>query len=84
MTASLPHRHQRSAKPFDLRVHLTIPGHEIVVDRVKTQAHGVDKPELIVRETFDEVRRQLQDCVAKMRGEVKQHEAPQRADLGGS
>ena len=82
VTASLPHRHRRSAKPFDLRVRLTIPGHEIIVDRMKTQTHGVEKPELIVRETFDEVRRQLQDRVAKMRGEVKQHEQPER-EVGG-
>jgi hypothetical protein len=36
---------------------------------------------LIVHETFDEVRRQLQDCVARMRGNVKLHEAipPQEA-----
>jgi ribosome-associated translation inhibitor RaiA len=74
VTASLPHRHHRSAKPFDLRVRLTLPGHEIIVDRVKTQEHGVERPELIVRETFDEVRRQLQDCVARMRGNVKLHE----------
>jgi ribosome-associated translation inhibitor RaiA len=81
VTASLPHRHQRSAKPFDLRVRLTLPGHEIIVDRVKTQPRGIQKPELIVHETFDEVRRQLQDCVARMRGNVKLHEAipPQEA-----
>jgi hypothetical protein len=41
---------------------------------VKTQPHGIQKPELIVHETFDEVRRQLQDCVARMRGNVKLHE----------
>ena len=81
VTASLPHRHQRSARPFDLRVRLTLPGHEIIVDRVKTQSRGIEKPELIVHDTFDEVRRQLQDCVARMRGNVKLHEAipPQEA-----
>jgi ribosome-associated translation inhibitor RaiA len=81
VTASLPHRHRRSARPFDLRVRLTIPGHEIVVDRSKRQFHGIEKPELIVRETFDEVRRQLQDRVAKMRGEVKTHAMPERSEL---
>lgn len=81
VTLSLPHRHRRSARPFDLRVRLSIPGHEIVVDRSKSQFHGVEKPELIVRETFDEVRRQLQDRVAKMRGEVKTHAMKARRQL---
>ena len=34
------------------------------------------KPQLAVREAFDEVRRQLQDHVRKQRGDTKHHEAP--------
>ncbi len=84
VTASLPHRHRRSAQPFDLRVRLTIPGHEIVVDRSKRQFHGVEKPELIVRETFDEVRRQLQDRSAMLRGDVKLHATDGQDGRGGA
>jgi hypothetical protein len=51
-----------------------VPGAELVVDR-HAPAHRSDAESgLAVRETFDDLRRQLQDYARKLRGAVKQHD----------
>lgn len=75
VTVSRSHR-RRNGDPFDLRVRLCVPGTELVVDRQAPEHDRAAEPALLVRETFDELRRQLQDYARKLRGEVKHHDAP--------
>lgn len=73
----VPETRHRSGDRFAVRVHLTVPGHhEIVVD-----ADPGDEPEhlhlaVAVRDAFRKARRQLQDVVRRMDGDVKAHEPP--------
>lgn len=60
------HRHQ--GRPFGVRIDLTLPGHELVVDRVQNEDIYV-----ALREAFDNMTRQLEDVVRQRRGDEKQH-----------
>jgi cold shock CspA family protein/ribosome-associated translation inhibitor RaiA len=69
-----PHRHHRKGPLYDLRIRLTVPGEEIVID------HQPEREDVFVaiRESFDAVRRQLEDYERRRRGWIKKHEpAPQ-------
>lgn len=63
-----PQKHRHQGRPFAVRVDLTLPGHELVVDRV----HGEDVY-VALRDAFDEMKRQLEDSVRLQRGQEKQH-----------
>jgi ribosome-associated translation inhibitor RaiA len=73
VTVSLPQRH-RKGNHFDIHVRLLVPGGEIVVSHSPAEHDSDEKPQLAVREAFDETRRQLQDHVRRLRGDVKHHE----------
>ncbi len=70
-----PHRHHRKGQIFDLRIRLTVPGEEIVID------HQPEREDVYVaiRESFDAVRRQLEDYERRRRGWIKKHEPVPRA-----
>lgn len=60
------HRHQ--GRPFGVRIDLTLPGHELVADRVE------DEDILVaLREAFDNMKRQLEDRARLRRGDKKHH-----------
>ncbi|MHC5113220.1 MAG: HPF/RaiA family ribosome-associated protein [Planctomycetota bacterium] len=74
-----PHRNHRKGNLFGVRIDLTLPGSEIVINR-EPPAHQVDEDIYVaVRETFDTARRKLEDYVRRMRGQVKQHMPESRA-----
>lgn len=74
VTVEMPHRRRRSGNHYDLRLRMKVPGGEVLVSRTPTQHRTSEDATLMVRETFDEARRQLQDHVARMRGNIKTHE----------
>jgi ribosomal subunit interface protein len=63
-----PQKHRHQGRPFSVRIDLTLPGHELVVDRVHDEDVYV-----ALRDAFDEMKRQLEDAVRQRRGEQKQH-----------
>jgi ribosome-associated translation inhibitor RaiA len=69
-----PHRNHRTGNQFDVRIDLTVPGAEIVINREPPQNHRDEEWQVAVHEAFDRARRRLEDHVHKMRGEVKNHE----------
>ncbi len=71
-----PHKHQRKGKMFEVRVDVSVPGREIVVNRngPKNQAHT--DVYVAIRDAFAAAGRQLEDYARKMRGDVKNHEPP--------
>jgi len=71
---SAPHKHRTRGNLFEVRIDLTIPGHEIVVNRVPPDHASDEKLELALREAFDTVRRRVEDAVRKQSGAVKAHE----------
>jgi ribosomal subunit interface protein len=72
VTVALPQK-RRKGNHFDVHVRLAVPGGEIVVSHSPTEHSTDEKPQLAVREAFDEVRRQLQDYARRQRGGKKHH-----------
>lgn len=70
VTIALPHNHHHQGKRFDVRIDISVPGKEIVVNR----DHGDEDMYVTLRDAFDAVRRQLDDHVRAHRGEIKHHE----------
>jgi cold shock CspA family protein len=72
----LDHRHHRQGGLFHVRINLAVPGREIVVRREPSEHHAHEELPVAIRDAFDAVKRQLQDYVREMRGDIKAHEAP--------
>lgn len=66
---TMPQKHKHNGKLFCVRIDLTVPGKEIVVNRKKDEDIYV-----AVRDAFHAVERQLETYARKQRGDVKTHE----------
>lgn len=73
VTIELTHRHQHRGRPFSVRVDVTLPGHELSVNRVHDEDAYV-----ALRDAFDDMKRQLEEVVQRQRGQQKLHAVPQR------
>lgn len=67
------HRHRRG-NLYHVRIDVTRPGAEIVVDRHPPKHDAHEDIQQAVGEAFDAARKRLLEEKAKRRGEVKQHE----------
>lgn len=56
-----PARHHQQGKPFNVRIDLTVPGSEIVVDRQESEDAYV-----AVRDAFEAARRQLDNYASQL------------------
>jgi cold shock CspA family protein/ribosome-associated translation inhibitor RaiA len=70
-----PHRHHHKGKLFHVRIDLTLPGHDLVVDR-EPENHAHEDVYVAIRDAFVAAQRQLQNRVHRRRGDVKAHELP--------
>lgn len=73
VTIDSPHQHHHKGRLYSVRIDLTIPGHEIVVNREHPVDHAHEDVYVAIRDAFDAARRQLEDSVRRMRGQVKTH-----------
>lgn len=62
-------KHQHQGRPYGVMIDLTLPGHELAVNRVRHEDVYV-----AMRDAFDAMHRQLEEVVQKRRGEIKHHE----------
>jgi len=69
-----PHRHHQKGKLYNVRVDLTVPGGEVVVNRESGKPGAHHDVYVAIRDAFDAARRQLQEYSRRRRGEVKAHE----------
>ena len=69
-----PHKHHHKGNLFHVRIDLTVPDREIVVQRSPDEEHAYEDPYVALRDAFDAARRQLEDYVRKRQGKVKHHE----------
>lgn len=72
----LEQKHKHQGRPYGVRIDLTLPGHELVVNRVQNEDVYV-----ALRDAFDNMKRQLEDVVRKRRGQEKQHVVPLHGEL---
>ena len=76
-----PHGHHHQGKLYHVRVDLTVPDAEIIVNRSPKEHHAHEDVYVAIRDAFDATRRQLQDHVRKQRGKVKSHELPHHGKI---
>ena len=67
VTVELLHKHKRHGRPFGVRLNVTLPGHELSVDRVQNE-----DVHIALRDAFDDMRRQIEDVARRMRGQEDQ------------
>jgi cold shock CspA family protein/ribosome-associated translation inhibitor RaiA len=70
------HPRRQQGNLFRVRVDLTVPGREIVVGRDPAAHHAHEDAHVAVRDSFDAVRRLLEDYAREGRGDVKRHAVP--------
>ena len=64
-----PHRHHHKGKLYNVRVDISVPGKDVVVDRAKPTDHAHEDVYVAVRDAFNAAVRRLEDQTRKMRGE---------------
>ena len=71
-----PHGHHHKGNLYHVRIDLTVPHGEIVVNRDPKDHQAHEDVYVAIRDAFDAARRKLQDYARKRRGDVKNHEVP--------
>ena len=75
-----PHRHHHQGKVFHVRLDLTLPQAELIVNREPEENRAHEDVFVAIRDAFDAMQRQVLDYVRKHRGDVKTHEPPPSAE----
>lgn len=83
----VPHRHRRRGRPLHVRIEVSLPGEDVVVNHEPTldatarstprKSDELDGPHknahVAIHEAFDVARRRLEDVARRQRGDVKTH-----------
>ncbi|MEO7558647.1 MAG: HPF/RaiA family ribosome-associated protein [Nitrosospira sp.] len=64
----IPHKHKHQGRMFNVRLDITVPGKELVVNREADEDVYV-----ALRDAFDAAKRQLEDYGRRQRGDIKAH-----------
>ena len=70
-----PHLHHKEGNLYQIRIDLKVPEGELAVKREPSLHVDYKDLDSMIRDAFDEVRRQLEDYTRRRRGEVKVHES---------
>ncbi len=73
VTVSAPHKSHTKGNLFDIRLDISLPGEEIVVNKTHNDEHAHEDVYVTLRDAFDAARRQVKEWVQRNRGEVKAH-----------
>ncbi len=72
-----PSGHHHTGGLFEISVHLSLPdGREVNIGRTPQNDERYSDIDFALNDAFKRTRRQLQDEVRKMQGQVKQHDGP--------
>jgi cold shock CspA family protein len=74
VVVEMPHKHHQHGNQYQVRIDLTVPGEEIVVNREPPEHTQYRDVGVAIRDAFDSARRQLEDYVRRVRRAVKVHE----------
>lgn len=67
----IPHRHRRRGRSVHVRIELSVPGDDVIVNRAPVLR---DRDAYVaVHHAFDIARRRLEDLARRQRGDVKVH-----------
>lgn len=64
----VPHKHKHQGRAFNVRLDITVPGNELVVNREADEDVYV-----ALRDAFNAAKRQLEDYGHRQRGDIKTH-----------
>jgi ribosomal subunit interface protein len=68
VVVEIPHKHKHQGRAFNVRLDITVPGNELVVNREADEDVYV-----ALRDAFNAAKRQLEDYGRRQRGEIKTH-----------
>ncbi len=74
VTVEQPHHHHWKGRHFRVRIELSIPGTELVVNRDPVEHADHEDPLIAVNEAFHALARKLEDAVRRDHHKVKRHE----------
>ncbi len=77
----LPERRHKKGNLYHVRIDLTTPGEEIVVDRHPPGHQTLEDPLVAIGEAFDAARKRLIQAKDRRRREMKHHEEPARGRI---
>ena len=81
----IPHRHRKRGRPLHVRIELSLPGEDVIVNHEPT-LHSTARPGprkseelddrhkealVVLHEAFDVARRRVEDVARRQRGDVK-------------
>jgi cold shock CspA family protein len=81
VVVDVPHKHHREGNLYQVRIDITVPSGEIVVNREPSLHESNKDFRQAVRDAFDAAVRQLEDFARKQRQAVKHHEPLPRAKV---
>lgn len=67
VVVEMPHRHKHQGRKFNVRLDITVPSSELVVNREANDVY------VALRDAFDAARRQIKSFGSRRRGAVKSH-----------
>lgn len=76
VTIELSDKHRHQGRSYAVRLDVTVPDHELTVDRVHDEDVYV-----ALRDAFDDMKRQLEDSVRRVRGQEKLHPVPLHGEV---
>ncbi len=69
-----PHRHRHKGKLYRVRIDVTLPGGELVVDRNAADKHAHEDFFVAVRDAFNAMEGKLRTYAARKKGRTRSHE----------
>lgn len=79
VVVEIPHKRHHQGNPYLVRVDVSVPDKEIVVNRQTDENKEHQDMNATIRDAFESVRRQLEEYAEKRRGMVKTHEGVPKA-----
>jgi ribosomal subunit interface protein len=77
-----PHRHAQHGRQYRVRIDVTVPGGEVVVEHTPVRDHSYEDAYAAVDAAFQDASRRLHDYLRRRRGDVKHHENARRDGRG--
>jgi len=68
------HKHHHKGNLYHVRIDLKVPSAELIASREPQDHHAHEDVYVAIRDSFDAMRRQLEDYSRRRRGNVKTHE----------
>ncbi|MDJ0591656.1 MAG: HPF/RaiA family ribosome-associated protein [Pleurocapsa sp. MO_226.B13] len=78
-----PHRHHHQGNIYHVRINLTVPQGELVINRNRSQNHAHEDLYVAIRDAFAAAQRRLKSYAAVQRNKTKIHEIPSHGRVIG-